>query len=262
MEVVTFCSWFPDRNILPASAAQALSAATGTVCWAPRPSKVWAFENYYFKMTTFKIVWPIELNDLWSKKICGPEMIVWSSATFILRDRWRYPIGWIFGKVPKGGCIFNQFMVNKWNISIKVIQLLPKYQTGYLWIVENREWKKSSFTSLPPSSTTTAFILYPNSPTIHPVLSPSTPVYVIVQKNYRDMEKDNSTKVKQIERASYLPTWCKIAQSHWRCRRRGAEAVGGHKHHKGGKRQKKYQKILRSSMFKLIWSYPAVLTRA
>ena len=31
-----------------------------------------------------KIFWPIELNDLWSKKICRPEMIVWSGATFIL----------------------------------------------------------------------------------------------------------------------------------------------------------------------------------
>ena len=103
VEVVTFCSLFPDRNILPASAAQALSAATGTVCWAPRPSKVSALEKNYFKMTAFKIFSPIELNDLWSKKICGPEMIVWSSATFILRDRWRYQIGWMFGKVSKGG---------------------------------------------------------------------------------------------------------------------------------------------------------------
>ena len=32
-----------------------------------------------------KIFWPIELTDLWSKKISRPKMIVWSSATFILR---------------------------------------------------------------------------------------------------------------------------------------------------------------------------------
>ena len=32
-----------------------------------------------------KIFWPIELNDLWSKKICRPKIIVWSGATFILR---------------------------------------------------------------------------------------------------------------------------------------------------------------------------------
>ena len=32
-----------------------------------------------------KIFWPIELNDLWSKTICRPKMIIWSGATFILR---------------------------------------------------------------------------------------------------------------------------------------------------------------------------------
>ena len=32
-----------------------------------------------------KIFSLIELNDLWSKKICWPQMIVWSVATFILR---------------------------------------------------------------------------------------------------------------------------------------------------------------------------------
>ena len=32
-----------------------------------------------------KIFWPIELNGLWSKKICRPMMTVWSSGTFILR---------------------------------------------------------------------------------------------------------------------------------------------------------------------------------
>ena len=32
-----------------------------------------------------EIFWPIELNDLWSKKISRPNMIVWSGATFILR---------------------------------------------------------------------------------------------------------------------------------------------------------------------------------
>ena len=32
-----------------------------------------------------KIFWPIELNDLWSKGICQPKVIVWSGATFILR---------------------------------------------------------------------------------------------------------------------------------------------------------------------------------
>ena len=32
-----------------------------------------------------KIFWSIDRNDLWSKKICRPKMIVWSSATFILR---------------------------------------------------------------------------------------------------------------------------------------------------------------------------------
>ena len=32
-----------------------------------------------------KIFWPIELNDLWSEKICSPKMIVWSGAIFILR---------------------------------------------------------------------------------------------------------------------------------------------------------------------------------
>ena len=29
--------------------------------------------------------WSIKLDDLWSKKVCGPKMIVWSGATFILR---------------------------------------------------------------------------------------------------------------------------------------------------------------------------------
>ena len=32
-----------------------------------------------------EILWPIELNDLWSKTICRPQMIIWSGATFILR---------------------------------------------------------------------------------------------------------------------------------------------------------------------------------
>ena len=32
-----------------------------------------------------KTFWSIELNDLWSKKICRPKMIVGSGATFILR---------------------------------------------------------------------------------------------------------------------------------------------------------------------------------
>ena len=32
-----------------------------------------------------KIFSPIELNDLWSKKICRPKMTAWSYATFILR---------------------------------------------------------------------------------------------------------------------------------------------------------------------------------
>ena len=32
-----------------------------------------------------KIFWPIRLNDLWSKMICKPKMIVRSAATFILR---------------------------------------------------------------------------------------------------------------------------------------------------------------------------------
>ena len=32
-----------------------------------------------------KIFWSIELNDLWSKKISRPKMIVWSGATIILR---------------------------------------------------------------------------------------------------------------------------------------------------------------------------------
>ena len=34
--------------------------------------------------------WSIELNDLWSKKICRPKMIVWSGATFTLR--WSCPL--------------------------------------------------------------------------------------------------------------------------------------------------------------------------
>ena len=32
-----------------------------------------------------KIFWSIEVNDLWSKKICRPKMIVWYGATFIFR---------------------------------------------------------------------------------------------------------------------------------------------------------------------------------
>ena len=32
-----------------------------------------------------KIFWSIKLNDVWSKKICIPKMIVWSGAIFILR---------------------------------------------------------------------------------------------------------------------------------------------------------------------------------
>ena len=35
--------------------------------------------------TIIKIFWPIELNHLWFKTICRPEMIVRSGATFILR---------------------------------------------------------------------------------------------------------------------------------------------------------------------------------
>ena len=31
-----------------------------------------------------KIFWPIEINDIWFKKICSPKMIVWSGATFDL----------------------------------------------------------------------------------------------------------------------------------------------------------------------------------
>ena len=37
-----------------------------------------------------KISWPIQLNDLWSKKICEPKMIVWSGAAFILRRSCSY----------------------------------------------------------------------------------------------------------------------------------------------------------------------------
>ena len=32
-----------------------------------------------------KIIWSLELNDLWSKTICRPNMVVRSGATFILR---------------------------------------------------------------------------------------------------------------------------------------------------------------------------------
>ena len=32
------------------------------------------------------------LNDLWSKKICRPKMIVWSGATFILRLSWFWKV--------------------------------------------------------------------------------------------------------------------------------------------------------------------------
>ena len=32
-----------------------------------------------------KNFWSIELNDLWSKKTCRPNMIVWFGTTFILR---------------------------------------------------------------------------------------------------------------------------------------------------------------------------------
>ena len=36
-----------------------------------------------FWCSIINIFWPIELNDLWSKKICRPKIIVWS-GTFIL----------------------------------------------------------------------------------------------------------------------------------------------------------------------------------
>ena len=38
-----------------------------------------------WKFSVIKIFWSIELNNLWSKKICRPKMIVWFGATFILR---------------------------------------------------------------------------------------------------------------------------------------------------------------------------------
>ena len=38
-----------------------------------------------YKGGVIKIFWSIELNDPWSKKIYGPEMIVWSGAISILR---------------------------------------------------------------------------------------------------------------------------------------------------------------------------------
>ena len=40
-----------------------------------------------------KICWSIELNDLWSKKICSPKIIVWSVATFILK--WSCLKAWL-----------------------------------------------------------------------------------------------------------------------------------------------------------------------
>ena len=120
-------------------------------------------------------------------------------------------------------------MANKWNISIKVLQLMPKYQTGYVWIVEN------------PSSILNNDRLYFISklPLRPPCLPPSTPVYVIVQKKLQRHGVGQFNKSQTNRKGFLLPTWCKIAQSNWRCRRRGAEAVGGHKHHKGGKRHKK-----------------------
>ena len=42
----------------------------------------------------FKIFWSIELNDLWSKKICRPMMIVWCGAIFILRWSCFHAWGW------------------------------------------------------------------------------------------------------------------------------------------------------------------------
>ena len=35
--------------------------------------------------SVIKMFWSIELNDLCSKKICRPQMLFWSCATFILR---------------------------------------------------------------------------------------------------------------------------------------------------------------------------------
>ena len=43
------------------------------------PSSITCFGSF------IKIFWPIELNDLLSKTICRPKMIVRSGATFILR---------------------------------------------------------------------------------------------------------------------------------------------------------------------------------
>ena len=101
-----------------------------------------------------------------------------------------------------------------------------------------RKKKTASLPPLHPQQRSPSFYIQTPPPSTLSCLPPLQFMW-LCRKNFRDMEKDNSTKVKQIERASYLPTWCKIAQSNWRCRRRGAEAVGGHKHHKGGKRQKK-----------------------
>ena len=33
-----------------------------------------------------KIFWPFDLNDLWSKKICRPKMIVWSLVDLVIID--------------------------------------------------------------------------------------------------------------------------------------------------------------------------------
>ena len=39
-----------------------------------------------FMCSIIKIFWPIELNDLWSKNICRPKIIVWSLVLHSSRD--------------------------------------------------------------------------------------------------------------------------------------------------------------------------------
>ena len=66
------------------------------------------------------------------------------------------------------------------------------------------------------------------------------------------MKKDNSTKVKQIERASYFQLDVKLHRATGDADEEEQRQLVGTSITKVGSDKKKYQKILRSSIFKLI----------
>ena len=94
------------------------------------PTKIGKGGMGRWRRDVFKIFWSIELNDLWSKKICWPKVIVWSGATFTLR--WfcyvtvfpfqEYQLGWswtIHGRTFFRCANISWFqVVNKWVIHL------------------------------------------------------------------------------------------------------------------------------------------------